>query len=207
MNNRGSTGIAAPLILLSVMLIAITAASVLTEETTSAPTDEDYEQMVEDAVNEISRYILVKEQIGKYSSIEGEQKIQKIVLWLTPLVSQDIDFSQMTIELINGESLMTLTYLGNSNPRENCNIFEHSIWDNLDGTNFALISIVDLDNSIVDYNTFNDASDNAYLVFKLPNDMAMNKYENMVVKLFPSSGVTRSIYIKAPIPINSVVTL
>lgn len=206
MNNWGSNGITGMIILIAIMLITITVAGVVTDDTTSTTTEEDYEQMLEDAVNEISRYILIKEQLGKYSDINGELKIEKIVLWITPLVEQNTDLSELTIELNNGESVMLLTYYGNSNPRESSNIFEQSIWDNLNGTNFGFIPIVDLDDSIVNYNALNDASDNAYLVFKLPNEMTMSKYDEMVVKLIPSAGISRHIYLKAPMPMKSVIT-
>jgi len=206
MKSWGSTGIIVLIVLIVTMLVAITAASVLSEEATSTTTEEDYEQMLEDAVNEISRYLLVKEQLGKYSNFNGERQIEKIVLWITPLVEQDIDMSQLTIELNNGESLMMLTY-SDSNSMESNSIFEQSIWDSLDGTNFALIPIIDLDDSLVNSDAFNDASDNAYLVFELPTGMTMSKYDEMVVKLVPSLGIARTLYLKVPFSTKNVVPL
>ena len=203
MKSWGSTGITVLIVLVISMLVAITAASVISTETTDTTTEEDYEQMLEDAANEVSRYLLVKDQLGRFNE---DQQIEKIVLWLTPLVEQDIDISQLTIELNNGESVMMLTYSG-SNPRESNDIFEQSIWDDIDGTNFGLIPVIDLDDSLVNNNAFDDASDNAYLVFKLPTGMMMNKYDEMVVKLVPSSGIARTLYLKAPMPMKSIVEL
>jgi archaellin len=188
------------------MLVAITAASVISTETTSTTTEEDYQQMLEDAANEISRYLLVKERLGKYTNINGERQIEKIALWITPLVDQDFDMSQLTIELNNGESVMMLTYTG-SNPMESNCIFEQSIWNSLNGSNFGLIPIIDLDDSIINYDTMNDASDNAWLVFKLPSGMTMNKYDEMIVKIIPSSGVAISLHLKASFSTKSIVQL
>jgi archaellin len=206
MKSWGSTGLTVLIVLIATMLVAITAASVISTETTSTTTEEDYQQMLEDAANEVSRYLLVKEQMGKFSDIDGEKQIEKIILWITPLVKQDIDMSQLTIELNNGESVMVLTYVG-SNQRESSSIFEQSIWNSLDGNNFGLISIIDLDESLVNNDAFNDASDNAYLAFKLPTGMTMSKYDEMIVKLVPSSGIARTLYLKAPMPMKSIVEL
>ena len=71
---------------------------------------------------------------------------------------------------------------------------------------FGFISVVDLDESLVDFNVINDYSDNAYVVFRLPNDMALLKYEKITVTLFPSTGITRTIALKAPMPMSSVIT-
>ena len=206
MSNWGSTGITVLIVLIATILVAITAASVISTETTSTTTEEDYQQMLEDAANEVSRYILVKEQLGKFSNINAEKQIEKIVLWITPLVKQDIDMSQFTIELNNGDSVMILTYV-DSNQMESNSMFEQSIWDNIDGTNFGVIPIIDLDESIVTNDVLNDASDNAYLAFKLPTGMTMNKYDEMIVKLVPSSGIARTLYLKAPMPMKSIVEL
>lgn len=206
MSNWGSTGITVLIVLVATMLVAITAASVISEEATTTETEEDYQQMLEDAANEVSRYILVKEQMGKFSDINSERQIQKIILWITPLVDQDIDISQLTIELNNGESVMVLTYY-DSNHIESNSIFEQSIWDNLDGTNFGLISIIDLDESLVNSDALNDASDNAYIAFKLPTGMTLSKYDEMVVKLVPSSGIARTLFLKVPFSTKNIVSL
>jgi len=207
MNNWGSNGITGMIILIAIMLITVTVAGVVTDETTSTTTEEDYEQMLEDAVNEISRYILVKEILGKFSNINGERQIEKIFLWITPLFEQYIDLSQLTIELNNRESVMMLTYSGISNPMESGDVFEQSIWDSLNGTNFGLISIIDLDDSIVNNAALDKAGDHVGVVLKLPNGMTMSKYDEMVLKLVLPVGVVRTLYLKVPFSTKSIVPL
>jgi len=200
------TGIIALILLISLMLIGITVASVITGENTGATTEENYDQMTEEIIDEISTYIQIKDQKGKYSEINGERRIDKIALWISPLVSQVIDVSQLTIQLNNGETVMFLVYDGNAENLESNSIFSHPIWNNIDGSNFGFISIIDLDESLVDYDTINDCSDNAYAVFRLPNDMTMTKHEKLIVTLFPSTGITRTTILEAPLPIKPVVT-
>ena len=200
------TGIIALILLISLMLIGITVASVITGENTGATTEEDYDQMTEEIIDEISTYIQIKDQKGKYCEINGERRIDKIALWVTPLVSQVIDVSQLTIQLNNGETVMFLVYDGNAENLESNSVFGHPIWNNIDGSNFGFISVIDLDGSLVDYDTINDCSDNAYVVFRLPNDMTMTKHEKLIVTLFPSTGITRTTILEAPLPIKPVVT-
>jgi archaellin len=85
-------------------------------------------------------------------------------------------------------------------------LFDHPIWNNINGGNFGFISIVDIDKSLINYVTFNDCSDNAYVVFRLPDFMTLSKYEKIVVTLFPSTGISKTIELKAPLPIEPVVS-
>ena len=136
----------------------------------------------------------------------NENRIDKIALWISPLVSQEIDVSQLTIQLDNGKDVMFLTYDGNAENMLSNSLFNHPIWNDMNGSDFGFISVVDLDESLVDYDIINDYSDNAYVVFRLPNDMTLLKNEKITVTLFPSTGITRTIALKAPMPMSSVIT-
>ena len=200
------TGITVLIVLISFLLISMTVASVITDDTTDVTTEYDLDQMTNEIINEITSYIQIKDQKGKFFEINGKQRITKIALLISPLVSQNIDLSQLTLQLDNGETVRILTYDGNARNLDSQSIFEHDIWTSLNGSNFGFISICDLDNSIVGHDLINENSDNAYLIFKLPSDMSMEKYDEMVVTLFPSSGITTHVILKAPMPMKSVIT-
>ena len=131
------TGIIALILLISLMLIGITVASIITGENTGTTTEENYDQMTEEVINEISTYIQIKDQKGKYYEINGKQRIEKIALWISPLVTQEINVSQLTIQLNNGETVMFLMYNENAENLESNSIFGHPIWNNMDGSNFG----------------------------------------------------------------------
>lgn len=200
------SGVTIVILIISLMLIGVTLASVITGQTTGTTTEQDYEQMLDETIDEISTYITIKDQKGQFNTINGEQRINKIALWISPLVSQEIDVSQLTIQLNNGRDVLFLTYTGNAEDLVTSSLFNHPIWNNFNGSNFGFISVVDLDESLVDYNLINDCSDNAYVVFQLPNEMALFKYEKITVTLFPSTGITRTIVLEAPMPMSSVIT-
>jgi archaellin len=207
MKNWGSSGIATVIILIAIMLIVVTAASVLTEETTSTTTEEqDLEQITREVIDEITSYIQIKDQKGKYYKTDNVQKIQKIALLISPLVSQNIDMTQLTIQIDNGETIRMLYYNSNSAKIGVQSLFEHTLWDDISIENFGLISIMDIDESITNYHVLNENSDNAYLVFKLPTDMQMSKYDTIKITMFPSSGITRTTILKAPMPMKSIIT-
>lgn len=200
------TGITTMIILISLLLIGITVASVITDETTDTTTDYDLDQMTEEVIDEITSYIQIKDQKGRFSEINGEKRIEKIAILISPLVSQDIDISQLTIQLDNGDIVRILNYEDDAENLNSQSIFEHDIWNSINGSNFGFITINDLDKSIVDFDLINENSDNAYLVFKLPSDMTMKKYDKMLVTMFPSTGIITSIFLKAPMPMSSIVT-
>ncbi|RLF31597.1 MAG: hypothetical protein DRM98_05340 [Thermoplasmata archaeon] len=206
MSNWRNTGITTIILLTILLLVGLTVASVITGENTQYTNEQNYDQMTEEVINEISTYIQIKDQKGKYYNINGTQKIEKIALLISPLVSQDIDVTQLTIQLDNGEKVKILSFDGNASKIDSNTLFNHPIWKNLTGNNFGFISIVDLDNSLIDHNTINDYSDNIYVVFKLPNDMTLEKRDKLIVTLFPSTGITRTTLLEAPLPIHPIVT-
>jgi len=195
------------IIIISFMLIVLTVASVYSEDTTGTTTEEDYEQILDESLDEISTIFLIKDQKGLYERIDQNRCIEKLGLWITPLVTQDIDISQMHIQIDDGEKVKFLSYYGESFGLDENDIFNNDIWGSLNGSVFSFISIVDLDDSLKNNNMFNDYSDNAYLLIKLPTDMTLEKYEKMTIRLFPSVGNIKNIEISAPFSTRSIVTL
>ena len=200
-----STGITTLIILTTLLLIGITVTSVITEGTTDTTTEYNYEEITKEVIKEITSYLQIKDQKGKYTNTNGEQKIEKIAIMISPLVSQNIDLTQLTIQLDNGQIIRVLKYYQSSKLSQQ-SLFEHKLWNSINGTNYALLTICDIDNSITNYNLINENSDNAYLIFKLPPDMMMSKYDKLLVTLFPSSGITKTTILKAPMPMKPVIT-
>ena len=206
MNNEGATGITTVILLVSFLLIGVTTASVLTGNSKNI-SEQDFEKMVDDIVDEISTYIQIKDVMGKYYSTEGEQSIQKIAVLIKSLFSIDIDASELMIKLCNGEQIKMLFYSGQAEFMHSSSLFEHPIWDNMKGDNFNFVVAVDKDRSLVDYNTINDNTDMAYITIKLSEDFAMKKGDTMTITFFLSKGVTRTITVKAPLPMKQIVSL
>ena len=134
-----TTGLTSILLLIALMFIGITVASVITSQIIGSPSGQDLEQITEKTIDEISTYILIKDQKGKFSEINGEQKIEKIALWIKPLFTQEIDVSKLTIQLYNSESVVFLEYDGKSVNLGPNTLFDHPIWNNINGGNFGFI--------------------------------------------------------------------
>lgn len=206
MGNFKATGLTALILLIITMIVVMGIASIITGETsTSSTTEQDYDQIVDDVLNEITTYIQIKDEKGKFYDINGQYKITKIALLISPMVSQDIDMSQLTIQIDNGE-MVNILYYDKSDEIGTNSLFKHNLWNNLNGSNYSLISINDYDNSISEFNLLNKNSDMAYLVFKLPSNLYMEKYDALKVTLFPSTGITRTTFLKAPMPMKQVIT-
>ncbi len=206
MNNWGSNGITATILLMAMLLVTVVAAGVITGSTTEETVDTDeIEQMAQEVFDEISTYFQIKDQKGKFYLIDDEYKIKKIAILVSPLVSQEVDVTQLTIQIDDGENVRILSFT-NSSDIGSESLFGHNLWSNINGTNFGLLSILDRDSSISNYNIINENTDNCYIVFELPDFMNMQKYQELTVKLFPSSGITKTLNLKAPMPMKSVIT-
>jgi len=209
MDNTGSAGITVLIILMASVLLGVTAASVLLSETNGSSPEDDLaelaDQVLDETIDKITTYIQIKDRYGKFYGEIGQQKIQKIALEIKSLISKNIDISDLTIELNNGEKIKTLYYNYNVETIGSNSVFEHFIWNNINEDYFGLIAIHDNDNSLVNYSAITENSDRAYLIIRLPDDMAMSKGETLSVKLVPTIGITRSIELKAPLPIKPVI--
>lgn len=206
MNNQGATGIATAILLISFILIGATAASVIMGDSGNNP-EENYEEILEEALDEISTYIQIKDALGKYNSTTEEQHIQKIAILIKPLFSIDIDASKLVIKLNNGKQIKMLYYNRQAEFISSNSLFEHPIWTTMTDTDFGFIIILDKDQSIIDYGTINDNTDTTYIIIKLPNDFTMKKGDTLELTLFPSTGITKTINLKAPLPIKQIVAL
>jgi archaellin len=206
MNNLGSTGITTIILLISSLLIGATVISVVTGGTggDTTPSEEDINQMVNDVLNEITTYIQIKDQMGKYYLENGVQKIKKIAILVKPLVSQGIDISQLTIKLYNGYDVRILNYSGNAQFIGTNSLFEHPIWNDISENSFGFIATLDSDRSLVDYNILN--GDMAFIIIELSSDFSIVQGESVTMTLFPSSGITKTITLEAPLPIKPVVS-
>ena len=206
MNNEGGIGIAAVILLVSFLLIAATVASVIMGDSEDL-SEQDLEEMVNDAVDEISTYIQIKDVMGKYCSTEGEQRIQQIAVLIKSLFSVDMDASELLIKLCNGERIKMLRYGKQAEFIYSSSLFEHPTWNNMRGDTFNFVVTLDKDRSLVDHNIINDNTDMAYITIKLSEEFAMKKGDTMIITLFLSRGVTRTITVKAPLPIKQLVSL
>ena len=206
MNNRGGIGISAAILLVSFILISFTIASIITGETTET-SEENMEEILDDVLDEISTYLQIKDVMGKYYSTGLGQKIEKVAILIKPLISQDIDISELTIKLCNGKIVKMLVYSGNAVYIESNSLFEHPVWDNISDSNFGFAVIHDKDRSLVDYDAINDNTDMAYIIINLSEEFSMTQGETMDVTLFPSSGIERTITLYAPLPMKQLVNL
>jgi len=206
MNNKGATGIATAILLIAFILISATAASVLMND--SGPQyEKNYEELLDDTLNQISTYIQIKDVLGKYTSNTEEQQIQKIAILIKPLFSIDIDTSQLLIQINNGKQIKILSYNNHAEFILSHSLFEHPLWQTMNENTFSFIPILDKDQSIIKYNTINDNTDIVYIILQLSNDFAMQKGENLEITLFPATGITKTITLTAPLPIKNVVSL
>lgn len=205
-NNEGISGISAAILLASIILIAGAAASI-TMNSSGEITEDDFEQIIDEALNEISTYLQIKDIIGKYYDKEGEKYIQKVSLLVKPFFTFDLDMSNLIIQISNGKQIQMLYYCGHAELIHANPLFEHPIWQKQNNSNFGLIILLDKDKSLINFNTINDQTDMVYITMKLSENFIFKYGESIQINIFPSTGITRTITIKAPAPLTPIVNL
>ena len=204
MNAHGSIGITAAVIILTSLLVGATAGSLLMQSSDSF--DIDLEQFADDAVNEVSTYLVVKDIIGKYSSQDQGRSITQIVMLVTPMFHGNVDISGLSLQLNNGEDICVLTYGDSIGTLSENRIFSHSLWQNLPSDSFGLIVLNDDDDSVETLHCLNDPSDTVYVIIQLPSQYQLTKDDTMILTILPKVGVQRSFFLEAPLSMSAVVS-
>jgi len=204
MTKQGNLGIASVVILISFILLAMTAFSVLSDDTTNSTSEEEIQEMIDDSLEEITKYIQITDKIGKFYGPPNQQKIQKIAIMIKPIFSNEIDVSDITIKITNGNTIKILSYSGFAQPVDTYHLFEHPIWNNITENTFSLIATHDKDNSISNFNVLNKNTDMAYIIINLPSDYYMKKGDTIILQFLLSSGIIKTMDLEAPLPMRSI---
>ena len=204
MDSSGITGIAAAVLIASILIITGATATIILGSTNEGT--DDYEQIVYETVEEISTYIQIKDVIGKYN-LEEDKRIDQITILISPLVSTNIELSELTLKLDNKEDIQFLYYNGDAASINGYSLFEHPQWDNQSLEHYSALVLIDKDNSLEDFNIINDHTDSLYLTIKLPEAFQLQKNDVLGITLFPSTGIERQMEIEAPPPLTPIVSL
>ena len=194
MNNKGNMGVSTISVLVSFLIAGATTSSVILKS--SDTTSGDVGQIVNDALEKITTYLEINDAIGKYDVTDGVRSVEKIVLLVKPLVSTNINMSEVMIKISNDNDVLLLSYSGYAVERSSAEtIFENQVWDKTDNA-FSLIVLIDKDNSLLTYGFMND--DTAFIAIKLPGGFAMNNDESITVSIIPARGTTTSVVLETP---------
>lgn len=207
MNDSAKIGAIAGILLLLFLLIGAVCGSVLVTSSESTIEEEDLDKIVNEVVDELCSYLQIKQVIGKYHQIQGEQKINKIAILIKPLVSQNIDLSHMTLQLCDGDHYHLLFYNGLAEKIRSHSLFEHPLWDSLNSGSFSLLPTIDDDDSITSQHLINKNTDMAFIILQLSNETALGNGDQLHITILPSPGTGRTLHLEAPMPIKNVVTL
>lgn len=206
MDNNAQLGTITGILLLVFILIGAVSASVIITDS-PITSEEDLTNITNEILDELCSYLQIKQIVGKYQTIQGQQRINKIAILIKPLVTQTIDLSHMTLELCDGNNYRILLFNGTAGSIRSQSLFEHPTWNNLTNETYGLLSTIDDDNSIITSHILNDCTDMAFIIIKLPDNTALTQDTQLVLTLRPSPGIGRTVTLEAPLPIKNVVTL
>lgn len=206
MNHKGNLGITAGIFLIIIILIGAAAGSVIINNTQSA-SNQDLTQITNEAIDEITTYFQIKNVVGKYENIQGRECIQKIAIFIKPLVSVQIDIAKINLMISSGDDLRILSFSGQVARINSSSLFTHPLWDSMDESSFSLISTVDDDCSMTDFHIINKNTDMAFIILKLPPTAPLFYGGSLQITLIPSPGNECTITLEPPLPTSHVVSL
>ena len=201
--NHGSAAIPLLIFLIAIMFIALTATSLIANDTIS--TEEDLQKYVDDAVNDISSYLKIQHVFGSFSE-NSPYAISKIAIQSTPLFHQDINISNLIIQVQTATDLRLFTFSSNITSLTSGGVFSHQHWNNLSTNQFGILSIKDIDNSLLDHQSFSEPSDIAFFTLSV-EELSIKKGDDVTIVLSPGVGIEKSIFFKTPLPIDKIVNL
>ena len=206
MTDTGNLGLTAGIILIIVVLIAAVAGSVIIQTTQDA-SNRDLTSITNDALDEITTFLQIKNVVGKYDNIQGQEGIQRIALLIKPLVSIHLDITKITVMISSGDDIRILSFSGQVAPIKSHSLFDHPVWDSTDEGSYSVLSTVDDDNSMTDLHLINKNTDMGFIILNLPGTDLLHYGQSLQLTLIPSPGNECSVTLEPPLPTSRVVTL
>ena len=199
MNRWGSVGISTFTFLGILLLLGAGVSSILLGQSTE--TSEEFEDVADEVLNEISTYFMIKNVVGRFDCTNSNAELQRIVILTKPLIPTTVNLSDMYVQISDGNALISLSYNG-SYSKAHGDIFGNEIWNEIDENEFGIMILTDSDNSI-DAGYLN--KDLVYLAIIVPSSFTIHPNDHIVVSLIPESGYTENVHISMPFILNSKV--
>jgi archaellin len=206
MTNTGNLGLAAGIILIVVILLAAVAGSEIIQ-TTQNVSSQDLTGITNDALDEITTYLQIKNVVGKYETIQGQTGIHRIALLIKPLVSIHLDINKITLMITKGDDLRILSFSGQVAPIKSFSLFNHPLWDSLNESTFGFLTTIDDDNSMTNSSLINKNTDMGFILVTLPETDPLLYDQSLQITFVPAPGNECSVTLEAPLPTTSVVSL
>jgi archaellin len=203
MGHLGRTGILIIVLLLVMVLVPLTTLSLVNTATVEL-TEDDVTALINDVIDDITSSIQIKDIMGKYNRVNGTYVMQQLAILIQPLVPTEIDMTTVPLQLYSNQDVQFLLYPGNtSDVLGSHTLFDHPLWNKVTTAVYGILSLYDTDNSLVTHDVMND--DMAYLLIKLPRPYQLQKGETLTLTLFPETGFQKTVTLKAPLPMKTIV--
>lgn len=209
MNNSASSGIIS-LFLSSIMIIGTIAVSnetILKNDDKINYNIDNYEEIINDTLDEISTNFNIKHILGKYYNNEKIYYIGKTIILLKPYFDINFDLSNLHILLTNEEKTILLQNNDKTEFVGSYDVFEHPNWNNISYGFYSLLIVSDQDNSIKELNIINENTDMIYITLNISDYFDFEKGDKIKISLIPSNGNSQIFILKAPLPISKIVDL
>ena len=145
MREAGSTGIASAILLIAILLMGSSA--IYTAMSQDSMSSGDFENRVNEILDDMTSYFLVKEG---YAKIDGNEI--KILLLVKPIFDDPISISNLTLQVIDKDSIHVLKLQGIYEAGKD--LFESDLWNEINQS-FGIIPVIDRDKSISEEKTVN----------------------------------------------------
>lgn len=145
MREAGSTGIASAILLIAILLMGSSA--IYTAISQDSISSGDFENRVNEILDDMTSYFLVKEG---YAKIEGNEI--KILLLVKPIFNDPISISNLTLQVIDDDSIHVMKLQGIYEAGKD--LFDSDLWNEINQS-FGIIPVIDRDRSVSEEKTVN----------------------------------------------------
>lgn len=206
-NNQAKISTISAILIIIFIITTITAITVVQSQNYQTTSILNLKSILNNINEEITTYIQIKDQLGKYYNLNNQPQIQKISLLITPLLSKEIKITQLKAEIQSSKNIQILNYNQKPAKYNGGALFEHPVWKNISKNEYSLLVINDRDYSIINHGIMNDQTDIIYLTIKLPEKTYISYGEKINIKLFFPAGISKKITVEPPLPTQPVVNI
>jgi len=170
-------------------------------------TEQEALEMIEGLYTDITTYTSIDSILGYYQQSQEQRSIQQIAIQFHPKFSTAFQLSETFIEISDGIENRILYFNKDVEELTPYDLFHHPLWNTIKNESYGILTILDNDLSMIEYNILNENTDRAYLIFNIPQSMILEKGDVIDISLYPSTGMKKTLEITITFSIQPLVKL
>ena len=214
MNVRGTANLRIITLLVILSIVAVSVLPIVAEQTeqpsqmnTLTIDEEEIYALLNNTISEITTLLQIKHSYGHFDRTDKTGTLQQLALMITPFHDTPVSLTDIVVTLTTADQIYFVLSSGQIDNVTIDSLFNHPLWAKTPAGQYSILTLIDHDSSLSNYQLIDDSTDAFYLLISIPEDALLHKGAQFSITLSPSQGIYTTKRYQVPLPIKEVVTL